>query len=174
MLCTSLLLVTLLLPFNVYAEDEGFTSLHAGSIISLSAEADDMNPLYGLGIAFQKGHHRFGFDYLKGELTSEEYGAEVKNDDTLFGATYDYIFTPVTKENPIYYGLGIGYFHEEYKIEAESGPYSIDMDLSASSFSGEAILGYKAGNIDIFARLVTFPQSENVSLALMVGLGFAF
>lgn len=168
-------IMLLFLSGNVHAQEEdGFLSLYAGSLLSLSAEIDELDPFYGVGFAWQKGHGRIAFDYFSGEAKYEASGIEITNDDTLYGVTFDYIFTPVTNENPTYFGLGAGWFYEKLEFEMTSGSTTVTMDLSGSSLSAEAILGHKKGNIDLFARLLVFPQSDNVSFAVMLGLGIAF
>lgn len=170
------LTVGLCFPATALAQQNGFVSLYGGMLASLSAEVEELDPFFGGGIAWQDGNWRIAGDYLKGEGVSESYGsaAEIDIEDTLYGITVDYIFEPVEESESSYYGLGLGYFHEEVEADIDAGGYSSELDLSASSISIEAILGYKGESYEVFGRLISFPGSENVTLAGIVGIGLTF
>jgi len=155
-------------------DSDAFFTLYAGALLSLSAEVEELDPFFGGGFAYQQKEWRISFDYFEGEAKFSGYGIEVESDDTIYGFTVDYIFEPVTQNNPTYWGLGAGIWIEELEFEVETEFGDFQTDWSSEGISLEAIVGYKEENIDLFARLIFFPTSENVGVAAILGIGLTF
>jgi hypothetical protein len=145
------------------------------TVISSEANVGKLDPFFGGQFSYITTKTKFSFD-LTYSKAKERFGAgtEIEADDFLYGVMVDYLFGKFPNDRLIgpYVRAGGGYYRENIKFSGTLFGQNFEYDLSASTFAIEGIAGILFRNGEIWAAYTTYPNSDNVTAALRLGVSF--